>query len=1479
MSENSQLLHSYVLGSCGSQLTEVGARRKCRLVALHVHLLGAFAALAALWGTPASAQSYTIYTEPKFIYNSSIPTPYRATLDEAWSDVQAAEDYCTIVPAGTTCYNVQNLHPDTTGPYGFMLDGVWYWNYFDGQTCSTPTGYPTVCNTVSDFSAIQTSYVCAPNFGAGYYDTSTQNHLLACARTIPAYSQQPAKFCMSCLGNPIYASTGQKSQVETDYAGASGLNFTRTYLSNNGYFASVLTQAFVDNSTPQGTVQQACTPGTWSVGSGSSLVTGSYCFPYVSVYPHVNGGVAQYQLHTDDGRSTQFTGPNNAVTQNADINERVTQISVSGVNEWQVKRDDDTIEIYNSAGSLIQKTLRGGKIFNYTYSTSSTPTNIAPYPGLLISQSDAFGHTLTWAYNSSGQMTLMTDPAGGTYQYSYDSNNNLIGLVYPDSSSKTYWYNESANTGGASLPNALTGVTDENSSRYATFQYLNSNGNTFAVNTQHAGGVDSYNFTYSAYWGSSPYRAVVVDPLGTSRTYQFGNELSYNVDSSQTQPAASGTGTVTQSETYDANGNPATRADYNGNVTHYVYDLTRNLETSRTEAYGTPQARTITTTWDPNWRQPDLITEPNRTTGFAYDSMGNVRTKTITDTATGTARTWTYTYDGYGRMLTAQGPRTDVNSTTTYSYYTCTTGYQCGQVQTITDALGHITTFNTFNAHGQPLTITDPNSVVTTLTYDARLRLTSRQIGTDTTGYTYYPTGLLETVTLPDSSTITYIYDAAHRLTKITDGAGNYISYTLDNMGNRTAESTYDPSSTLNRAHTRVINALNELYQDINSAGTAAVTTTLAYDNNGNVTSSAAPLSRNTADQYDALNRLIKITDPNSGVTQLGYDANDNLASVIDPRNLTTSYTHNGFGDVTQIVSPDTGTSTSTYDSGGNLKTATDARSALATYAYDAMNRVTQAAYADQTINFTYDAGANGVGRLTGASDTNHTLSWTYDTLGRVTGKGQKVGTVTKSVGYAYVNGDLTSLVTPSGQTIVYAYANHRITSITVNGTVLLSSATYDPFGPATGWTWGNSTASTRGFDKDGNPSQIVTAGVTNGYTVDYASRITGLSDSGVSSNSFTFGYDLLDRVTSGTSTGKTRGYTYDANSNRFTTTGTVAFTDAIAPTSNQLSSTSGSIARTYGYDTAGNTTSYTGDSFTFNKRGRMSQAIVNGSASNYVYNALGQLIHKSGNGGNTLLMYDEAGHILGEYSSTGVLVEETIWMGDTPIATIRPSGSTIVVYYVHTDHLGTPRKVTRPSDNGLMWRWDPDTFGSVAPNQNPSKLGTFVYNLRFPGQYSLNESGLFYNYFRDYDPQTGRYIESDPSGLHGGINTYVYVADDPTDFADPQGLAKTKTKGFWANCSPADDLVCDKECAPRGVKSCRRWYYISYSIIGGQVVPGYVPAPRPSCNCNTPCEDNPAACAVTAVAAGYLAYRCVRMIPSLFPPLWWTIPVNAAAP
>ncbi|MGB8401963.1 MAG: hypothetical protein WCE35_24545, partial [Bradyrhizobium sp.] len=219
-----------------------------------------------------------------------------------------------------------------------------------------------------------------------------------------------------------------------------------------------------------------------------------------------------------------------------------------------------------------------------------------------------------------------------------------------------------------------------------------------------------------------------------------------------------------------------------------------------------------------------------------------------------------------------------------------------------------------------------------------------------------------------------------------------------------------------------------------------------------------------------------------------------------------------------------------------------------------------------------------------------------------------------------------------------------------------------------------------------GSPPSRAISSLPTGGVATYPAVSVGGSTS--PANSYTYGYDLLDRLTSGVKTGSTRGWTYDANGNRLTETGASASTYTISTTNNRISSISGALPRTYAYDPAGNVLSYATVTATYNNRGRMKTLKKGTVTASYVYNALGQFVKQSGGPSGTLLyVYDEAGHLLGEYTSTGALVQETLWMGDTPVASIRP-GTPALIYYVHTDHLDTPRRVTRPSDNKLMWSW-----------------------------------------------------------------------------------------------------------------------------------------------------------------------------------------------
>jgi RHS repeat-associated protein len=136
--------------------------------------------------------------------------------------------------------------------------------------------------------------------------------------------------------------------------------------------------------------------------------------------------------------------------------------------------------------------------------------------------------------------------------------------------------------------------------------------------------------------------------------------------------------------------------------------------------------------------------------------------------------------------------------------------------------------------------------------------------------------------------------------------------------------------------------------------------------------------------------------------------------------------------------------------------------------------------------------------------------------------------------------------------------------------------------------------------------------------------------------------------------------------------------------------------------------------------------------------------------------------------------------MDDMPVAVVE--GSTL--RYIETDHLNTPRALIDPARNLPVWRWDlqVSAFGEHAANEDPDGDATLVkFNLRFPGQYLDAETGLHYNYFRDYEPGNGRYVQSDPIGLDGGVSTYAYGLSNPIRYSDPAGLVAGQAVGAGA--------------------------------------------------------------------------------------------------
>jgi len=828
----------YTLDAMGKSITERTSANGGGLLVRAVRITVAVVALLAVCTESMAGGLIEVRREPKFVYYNgyaSYPEIDHDSPGDAFAYGQGFNDFCY----GTVCYYTINFRPQASNQaFGFTYNGKPYYYVSDRKICQSG-----VCNAPIEGAGMAIAMKILCDTANGWYarqtNTDSLNRQIACTK----YVSEDEFTCKDPrFGNPLIPGLGIKYQAEVDYGFVnSPFAFTRIYRSDRGWVDSATGLRLVSyvGDVPDLSI---CTPGTYErkVSPTGPLQKVPYCFPLIGV------SLSEYDLQTNDGRLIRFSG--STPLPKADVNSRLQRRLVNGVTQWFLFDETNRLTIYGANGLPITTMAADGRSVSYAFVDGP-----AAGAKVLSTVTEWTGRQLVFSHDASRRVSSMRTPDGRYFSYAYDGTtsncspagacSNLTSVTYPDNTARKFHYNESQFTANTNVPRLLTGISDETGARFATFSY---DMYSRAVGTQYAGGANAYAMTSNTGW------ARVTDPLGSLLTMSFtstptGQRMTY-----LSQPAGAGCGPASSSITYDANANVTSRTDFNGLKTCYANDLTRNLETKRVEGVAagadctTSQnsppagARLISTQWHPDWRFETRIAEPNKITTIVYNGQGAScapstvlvdgkppavvcsRSEQATTDATGalgfaagltgTPRTWSYTYTTYGRVLAATDPNGKITTTTYYPDDDPDMGRR-GNVATVTNAANHLTRFAAYNLHGQPTQIVDPNGLVTDLTYDLRLRLTTRKAGNELTTFTYDPRGLLTNVTLPEGARVTYTYDAAHRLVAIADQQGNRIDYTLDAMGNRITEKASDNSGALVRNIQRTIDALNRVHQ------------------------------------------------------------------------------------------------------------------------------------------------------------------------------------------------------------------------------------------------------------------------------------------------------------------------------------------------------------------------------------------------------------------------------------------------------------------------------------------------------------------------------------------------------------------------------------------------------------------------------------------------------------------------------------------
>ncbi len=1026
-----------------------------------------------------------------------------------------------------------------------------------------------------------------------------------------------------------------------------------------------------------------------------------------------------------------------------------------------------TIQYNESTGRVTSVTANDGRVVSYEHDTTAGLTR-----GNLVQVTGLNGVVATYAYadpNDQHNLTSITEAAGRTpIVNTYDDQDRVI--------------------------------RQEEGTRRIDFNYQTPLVKTIVTRTvKDQNGANPYTTVDTYEFDSTGRTTKHIDPLGNEERYVY-NPVK-DLVRKEVWEKNGGTLSLLQATdfTYDTFGHKLTESVTldNGEVVTrswtYDHDLVASTQVVSSAAPAKLFRTEYTYFYDGNGL-PTTIKEVKRrkddgsfqTTSYTYDSRNRVLTTTYPD---GVKLVNEYTGDHITKVYFEVGGVEIPQESKRFEYDAR------GLMSKAWDARNNLTEYE-FDDRGRPLSLTNPLGEKRIYTYTADLLTQVEEGHTSADG---------------EGKVVKLVYDTRGRLIAMQrkDDAGvfqPFETYELNSEGwrlsvtdavNRATTTTYD---LLGRAVT-IRNSLNETLQ-------------IAYSAVGNRTSVTDAPGRQVKFEYDDLNRTtarVQLGVTPNARSEYTYDAAGNLIAYKDDENHITTFEFDALSRNTGVTQPLGQTIEHSYDSRDRLDQTINARSQKIDYVYEPWGPLKEekfyptasATVPDRTITYSHDDDGNETSVVDDAIQATASRVMTYDAVNRLY--------------------DETIKYLPAGDRVLNhrydRYGNRKELTLQ-DGSPVVSTYTYNKLNQLASATLAGAAVTLSNYANDDRQSISLPGGVSQNFTYEVRGPIDTITVTGpagtIAQFDYTYdsalnvdsvvdadgthdlSYDGLDRLTGATrpaGLGLTNeSYSYDRVGNREDPSNAALYTyDA----NNRMT---GSPSLTTTYDADGSiATRSDGAGFTHDARNRLVGFTKSGTTASYVNDHLGRRVRKTVNGVTTWYVWDGP-RLLAEFSGTGSRQIRYAYLGEdvSPTQLENSSGT----FYVHADRLATPRVLTN-SAAVVVWRARYSAFGKAVVDEDPdgNSVST-TFNLRFAGQYFDAESGLHYNHSRTYDPNVGRYVQADPSGLSEGPNLYAYVDNNPALWIDPLGEAKHGDTTY-GSCNHVDYDTCNSRCGSRGVLKC----------------------------------------------------------------------------